>query len=72
MLYADDSSVVLRSPSSLAKMMMVMVAERALFCLVIAEKKDGTMHIRAPRARAGTLEIEAAGPRYRQQTDTFV
>ena len=66
MLYADDAGFASRSRDSLAKMMTAVVEVCAAFGLVVAEKKTVTMHMRPPNMEADTIEVEAAGQRYRQ------
>ena len=71
MLYADDAGVVSRSPKGLAEMMHVVVKVCGAFGLTVSEKKTETMCMPPPRTSTATVEVEAAGQRYRQ-TDSFV
>ncbi|CAM9644499.1 unnamed protein product, partial [Sphacelaria rigidula] len=64
MLYANDSGIASRSRVNLAKMMTAAVEECAAFGIV-AENKV-TMHMHSPNMGAGTIELGAAGRRYKQ------
>lgn len=66
MLYADDAGIVLRSQSSLAKMMTAIVEVCAAFGLTVVEKKTDTMHMKVK-----VVAVEAAEKKY-GQVDTFV
>ena len=74
MLYADDASIVPRSPQGLAKMMEVIVVEvcRA-FALTVSAKKTETMSMPPPRTPRTMVQVEAVGQTYKQvQTFTYL
>ncbi|CAM9699765.1 unnamed protein product [Sphacelaria rigidula] len=68
MLCADDACIVSRTPSSLEKMMTVIVTICGEFALTASEAKTNTMRLHSP---AGRLDINAAGQVY-EQTDNFL
>ena len=73
MVYADDAGVVSQSLEQLRKMMGVIVAVCAAFCLTVSEAKTEIMCLRAkgmPESTA-TFSVEAAGQVY-NQTNGFV
>ena len=63
MLYADDACIVSRTPSSLEKMMTVIVTACREFGLTVSEAKTETMLL---HSQTGTLGINAAGQAYKQ------
>ena len=65
MLYAVDAGFASWSRENLAGMMTAVVEVCAAFVLVVA-KKTVTMHMCSPNMEADTVEVEAAGQRYRQ------
>ena len=66
MLYADDASIVSRSPQGLAKMMEVIVEACRAFALTVSAKKTETMCMPPPRTPRTMVRIEAAGQIYKQ------
>ena len=66
MLYADDASIVLRSPQGLAKMMEVIVEVCRAFVLTMSAKKtETTMCMPPPRTPRTMVRFEAAGQIYK-------
>ena len=74
MLYADDASIVLRSPQGLAKMMEVIVEVCRAFVLTVSAKKtETTMCMPPPRTPRTMVRFEAAGQIYKQgQSFTYL
>ena len=72
MFYADDAGVTSRTPEGLARMMAVIVTTCQEFGLMVSESKTETMRLwSAPSSTETTLDIKAAGQRYKQ-TEKFV
>ena len=61
MLYADDACIVSRTPSSLEKMVTVIVTACREFGLTVSEAKTETMLL---HSQTGTLGINEAGQVY--------
>ena len=66
MLYADDASIVSRSPHGLAKMMEVIVQVCRAFALTVSAKKTETMGLTPPRTPRTMVQVKAAGQTYKQ------
>ena len=72
MLYADDASIVSRSPQGPAKMMEVIVEVCRAFALTVSAKIE-TMCMPPPRTPRTMVQIEAAGQTYKQvQSFTYL
>ena len=72
MLYADDAGIVSRSRSSLAKMMVDIVAVCASFGLTVSEAKTETMCLMTKRMDRVAFVTEAAGQVYEQTAQVCV
>ena len=71
MFYADDAGATSRTPEGLARMMAVIVTTCQEFGLTVFDSKTETMHLwSVPSSTETTLDIKAAGQRYKQ-TETF-
>ena len=72
MFCADDAGVTSRTPEGLARMMAAIVTTCQEFGLMVSESKTETMRLwSAPSSTETTLDIQAAGQRYKQ-TEKFV
>ena len=71
MLYADDATIISRSPASLENIMSIIVRVAGQFGLMVSEPKTETMCMLAKNVQAHQLSITAAGMTFRQ-TPTFV
>ena len=72
-LYADDASIVSRSPEGLAKIMEVIVEVCRAFALIVSAKKTETMGMPPPRTPRTMVQVEAAGQTYKQvQSFTYL
>ena len=65
MLYTDDTCIVSLSPHGLAKMMEMIVDMCHAFGLTVSEKTE-TLCMPAPHKPTTTVDVEAAGQRYKQ------
>jgi len=65
MLYADDAFIVSRSPNELAKNMGIIGDLCRAFGLTVSKKTE-TMCLPAQHTPTSTMEMEAAGQRYKQ------
>ena len=67
MFYADDAGVTSRTPEGLARVMAVIVTTCQEFGLMVSESKTETMRLwSVPSSTEITLDIKAAGQRYKQ------
>ncbi|CAB1109459.1 unnamed protein product [Ectocarpus sp. CCAP 1310/34] len=71
MLYADDATIVSRSPESLEKMMSVIVRVADLLELMVSEPKTEIMCMLPKGIEERPFTVSAAGQTYKQ-TDRFV
>ena len=73
MLYADNASIVSRSPQGLAKMMEVIVEVCRAFALTVSANKTDIMCIPPPRTPRTMVHVEATGQTYKQvQSFTYL
>ena len=65
MLYADDASIVSRSPKGLEKMMTVIVTACAAFGLTVSEAKAEIMCLQTKGGGHVPFTVSAAGQAYK-------
>ena len=65
MLYADDASIVSRSPQGLAKMMEVIVEVCRALALTVSAKKTETMCMPPPCTPWTMVQVEAVEQTYK-------